>query len=255
MTTNIKKAVICVSEAKNSLYPLEVQGVKELFPLGNIPVIQHIVDELLECDVEKIIFLLPSEKKAVAEHFSGLKKGEAYDAVQFSCLTYKKGTGTGTLLSKAKNEIDEDDFFLVFSDALFSGKKGSAAQLLNPYRTSKKMVLGLAEVEEEMVSRSYIVETEKIANRFYKIKKIMKKPDPGDTESRLAIVPRYVFSPLLFSYLRNGGKDAFLDAINSMIAAGKTIYGYACDGEWYSMKDKEGFLKTQKHFIRKLEGE
>jgi len=255
MTVSIKKAIIPISAPRRALYPLEVCVEKELFPVGEVPAIYHMMDELVECGVEKVIFLLPSEKKDVVNHFKELDRENRYSSLDISYFSYKKGMGMGSVLSKAKAEVDEDDFFLLFPDMIFSGKKYALQQILNPYRTSKKMILGLAEVEEERVSEFYIAETEKIANRFYKIKKILKKPTPADTDSRLALVPRYIFSPLIFDHLAGSGKEVLFDAINSMIASGKTIYGYACDGKWHSLKDKENLLETQRFFVNQLKEE
>lgn len=255
MTVNIKKAIIPVSGARESLYPFEVSATKELFPLGEVPAIYRVIDELEECKVEEVILLLPQEKKDIIEHFKNLKKESEYASIKFSHFLRKRGTKTVSAISRAKEEIDEDNFFLAFPDMIFAGKKPSAAQLLNLHRTSKKMVFGLAEVEEENVSKSYIAETEKIANRFYKISKIIKKPSAKDTDSRLALVPRYIFTPLLFNYLGNGGKETLFDAINSMIASGKTVYGYVCEGEWFSLREKEGLSAAQHHFINKNENE
>ena len=257
MVTKIKKAIIPVTLSDEELFPLTRCVPKELLPLGDIPVIQRIVDETLSCGVEEIVFLLSADKKGVINQFTNIEKlsddyelfKNKYAEITFSYLTQKKNSSNGYAVYKAKEKSIEDPFALSIPDTVFYGKKSSLEQLFAVHRTSQKDVVGLQEVDESDVSSSCIVETEKIANRFYKIKKVMNNPSENETSSRLALAGRYIFTPVVFDYLKNNGaKTSIADALNEMIGAGKTVYGHECEGKWLSLENKEKYLEAQSFF-------
>jgi UTP--glucose-1-phosphate uridylyltransferase len=256
MITNIKKAIIPITETDENFFPLTRCVAKELLPIGDAPLIQRVVDEAIECGVEKIVFIVSSEKKAVINHFLGLENvedvtfQEKYSSVLFSALSQKKKSESGYTVFRAKDETSEDAFILSFPEVVFSGKKSSLEQLFSVYRTSQKSVAGIRKVSDEEVSMFDIVETEKIANSFYKIKKVIKNPKKEETKSRLALTGRFIFTPMVFDYLKNAGvKTSIADVINEMLGAGKTVYGHECEGEWFSIKDKKSFLSAQEFFL------
>ncbi len=257
MANEIKRVIIPVTKTDEYLFPLARCIPKELLPLGEVPVIQRIVDEAVECNVGEVVFILSSEKKNVVDHFTNLGKippeeesfREKYSQISFSCLTQKKSSGSGYTVFRAKEKSVEDAFALSFPENVFYGKKSSLLQLFAVYRTSQKQVVGLKEVDDGEVEKSHIVETEKIANRFYKIKKIVKTPQASETSSRLALAGRYIFTPSIFDYLKNSGTKTLLtDALNEMIAAGKTVYGHQCEGKWFSLENKESYMEANSFF-------
>ncbi len=258
MATDIKRLIVPATKTDEGLFPLTRCIPKELLPLGHTPVIQKVVDEAVECNVEEVVFILSSEKKKIVDQFTSLGKippgeesfREKYSEISFSCLTQKKSSGSGYTLFRAKEKSAEDAFAISFPENVFYGKKSSLLQLFTVYRTSRKQVAGLKEVSDEEVEKSYIVETEKIANRFYKIKKIVKNPQASETSSRLALAGRYIFTPAIFDYLKNSGTKTLLtDALNEMIAAGKTVYGHQCEGRWFPLENKESYMEAHNFFL------
>jgi UTP--glucose-1-phosphate uridylyltransferase len=260
MSGVIKKAVFAITEEHNKFFPLTRCTPKELLPLGEVTLIQKLVDEVVNCKIEEIIFLASSEKKNIIHYFQNLEKvssenhdfREKYKNFLFTNFIQKKETGIGYSLFKAKEKIGDESFSLTFSDNILLGKKSAIEQLFAVYRTSQKQVIGIKEVGDDEVSSSYIVKTEKIANRLYKIKKIVKNPKPEEIESRLALAGRYILNPIIFDYLKNADtKTTIDDALNNLISAGKTIYGHECEGSWFSIKNKEEYLQTQNFLINK----
>ncbi len=259
MSNKIKKLIIPVTSNDEGLFPLVRAIPKELLALGESPLIQHIVDEVVNFDPEEVVFVLPAEKKVILNHFNELEKvaekneqfRRKYAQIKFSTIIQKKGTSGAGILFKAKDSDEEEAFAISFSDTVFFGKKSSIEQLYSVYRTSQKQVAALKEVSEEELSSSYVVKTEKIANRFYKIKKIIKGADAkGMEEPVLAIAGRYIFTPAIFDYLKNSGaKASVIDVLNDMIGAGKAVYGHQCEGVWHNINSKEDYLKAQRFFL------
>jgi UTP--glucose-1-phosphate uridylyltransferase len=255
---SIKKAVILVTEEGNNLFPLTRSIHKEFLPVGDTPLIQRVVDELSNLKMEDITFLSSTEKKDVLSYFKNLNKlkeehsffQKKYENVSFSGVTHKKEYQSGFVLSKLKEKMEDDSFALLFSNIIFSGKKSSVEQLFTVHRTTQKQVVAIREVKDEEVPFSNIVKVEKIANRFYKIKKIIKNPAPEETDSRFALADRYILTPVVFDYLKNSNtKNTLIDTLNDMIGAGKTIYGHECEGSWFLVDNKDEYIFTQKAFL------
>jgi UTP--glucose-1-phosphate uridylyltransferase len=259
MDNIIKKAVILVTEEDSDLFPLTRSIHKEFLPIGDTPLIQRVVDELNNLKVEDVTFLSSTEKKDVLSYFKNLSKlkeehdffQKKYESISFSGVTQKKEYKSGFALSKLKDKIEDDSFALLFSNLIFSGKKSSIEQLFAVHRTTQKQVVAIREVKDEEVPFSNIVKVEKIANRFYKIKKIIKNPTLEETDSRFALVDRYILTPVIFDYLKNSNtKSTLVETLNDMIGAGKTVYGHECEGSWFFIDNKENYLSTQKTYLK-----
>ncbi len=258
MIKKLKKVVIPITEASESLFPFSRSVPRELLPVGDYPLIQHIVDEAVESDADEIVFVLPSSGKVVVNHFKDIDKvsdkekgfKDRYSPISFSYLLQKKKTESGYTISKTEKKMEGEPFAVSFPDTIFYGKKPGIDQLFSAYRTSEKPVVALKEVDDKEVASSLIVETEKIANRLYKIRKIHNCPSPEETSSRLALAGRYILTSLVFDHLKKMREDAKIaDALNSIISSGKIVYGNQLDGSWFSCNDVPSYLKTNAFFM------
>ncbi len=259
MIDNIKKVAVFLEDSDEKFFPLARVVPKELLPLGDVPFIQRIVEEAVDSGIKKIDFIVPPSKKIITDHFKNTEKlskvedkfKERYLPLSFSYLSSKKNTKSSYITSRLKTRMSDEAFSFLFSDTVFYSKKSSIEQLFSVYKTSQKTVVALKEIKDEEVSKSNIVEVEKIANRLYKIKKIVKNPNPEDVGSRMALVDRYVFTPIIFDHLEgyDNIKDSVINGLNSLINSGKSVYGYECEGEWFFIKDKESYLESLKFFI------
>lgn len=101
-----------------------------------------------------------------------------------------------------------------------------------------------------MISSYGVVKVDKIANRLYKIKDIIEKPKKQeDIPSDLAIVGRYIITPLVFDYLKkvspnHKGEIILAEALRNMLKDGKIVYGYEMEGEWLECGNKSNWLKS-----------
>jgi UTP--glucose-1-phosphate uridylyltransferase len=101
-----------------------------------------------------------------------------------------------------------------------------------------------------MIPSYGILEVEKIANRLYKIKKIVEKPSIEEAPSDFAIVGKYILTPDVFCYLKMAGRPSkgkemiLADAFQRMIKDGKSIYGYEFEGDWLECGNKINWMKS-----------
>ncbi len=250
MSSILKSLVIPTSLSDEALYPLTEILPKELLPFGDVPLIHNLVDEGLCFGVEDVLFIVSPDKKSVSDHFNVLKKrlekekDSKYLPINFSSISQKKKTGSAYSILKVEKKIEEESFAVSFPNYILQSKTPASAQLFNVFRTSKKPVVCLS--FDKDIPSPFAAKTEKIANRLYKIKKIVERTDdelPG-------VFGRYILTPTVFDYLKScNEKDDLLLAINHMLSDGKTIYGYEPDGKWYYTGDRYSYLKSQVDFL------
>ena len=65
----IKQAIIPVAGRGTRFYPATLASPKEMLPVINKPLIQYVVEELIDAGVTEIYFVINSQKKNIEEHF------------------------------------------------------------------------------------------------------------------------------------------------------------------------------------------
>ena len=250
--------------------PLSKELPKEFWPLADLPVIQYIVEEAVDSGAEEIIFVISPEKKMIVDYFGESPKvneilkernrtslikelddfKKRFEGIKFSYVTQKNPLGDGHAILQAEKEVAGEPCGILFGDDVAYSKKPCLAQLADVYKTCQKPVIAIRRVPKEMIPSYGILEVEKIANRFYKIKKIIEKPSLEDAPSDFAIVGKYLITSQVFDYLKKGGRPSkgkemiLADAFERMISDGKTVYGYEFEGDWLECGNKANWLKS-----------
>jgi len=270
----IKKAIIPIAGLATRFLPLSKVVPKELWPLVDKPVIQYIIEEVKQSGIKEIIFVISPEKKIVFDYFKRYyfqktkklektlkerKKNNLLEElkeienlcqnISFSFVFQKEPLGDGHAILQANKMINQEPVAVLFGDDLVDAKTPCLLQIINIFKTCQKPVLSLYRLPKEKISSYGVVEVEKIANRVFKVKKIIEKPLSEQAPSDLAIVGKYILTPEVFDYLKEAkplkGKEIILaDALNRMLKDGKVIYGYEFEGKWLECGNKKDWLKT-----------
>lgn len=274
----IKKAIVPIAGLGTRFLPLSKMVPKEFFPIVDKPVIQYIVEEIRDSGISEIIFVLSSKEKKVLDYFKKspeiektleernegdiLKElqrfEEEFKDIDFSYVIQKKPLGDGHAILKAEKEIGEEPVAVSFGDDIVDDKEPALSQLMNVFKTCNAPVVGLKSLPEEKLPSYGVVKAEKIANRFYKIKKIVEKPKKEETPSDLAVCGKYILTPEVFNYLKRAepsqkGEIILGEVLDKLAEEGKVVYGYEMKGDWLECGDKEKWLKTFFHFALKDE--
>ena len=272
----VTKVVIPIAGLGTRFLPLSKVVPKELLPLVDRPVLQHIVAEAKETGITQIIFVISPDKKLVLDYFKPSPKIEKIlkdrkkaallaelknlqdflGSLSFSAVLQKRPLGDGHAVLQAVKEVGAEPCGVLFADDIVEGKIPCLLQLLKVFKTCQKPVLALCRVPKEKVSSYGMVEVEKIANRLYKIKKIVEKPSAETAPSDLAVVGKYVLTPEVFDYLKKAklserGEIILADIFEKMIKEGKIIYGYEFEGKWLEAGNKLAWLKSNLYFSLK----
>ncbi len=265
----IKKAVIPIAGLGTRFLPLSKASPKELLPLVDKPEIQYIIEEIKNSGINDIIFVIRPKAKEVFNYFQKSPKlekilkerkkenfleevkklTEISKNTSFSWAVQKEPLGDGHAILQAKKLIGKDPFVVLFPDDIIDSKTPCLTQLEQVFKTCQKPVIALKKMPKEKLHRYGVVKVEKIANRIYKIKKIIEKPNPENAPSDLVIVGRYIHTPEVFQYLEKAspskkGEIYMSEVLEKMLSDGKIIYGYEFEGEWLECGNKLDWLKS-----------
>jgi UTP--glucose-1-phosphate uridylyltransferase len=114
----VRTAVIPVAGRGTRLLPLTKTTPKELLPVYDRPVIEHIVQEAQDAGIENIILVISDGKESLRHHFA------ENNAV--ICVYQDEPRGDGHAIAQAIPELEADEPVLVlFGDELIdNGKTG-----------------------------------------------------------------------------------------------------------------------------------
>jgi len=265
----VKKIIIPISDLGNKFLPLSRVVPKELWPLGDKPAIEYLLEEVKDSGLDQIIFVVPEDKKIVLNYLKndpdlkkllkenkdeqGLKAVESLEELlhdlKFISVKQTRQLGHGNAILQASSKILKDEpFGVMISNNIVESKVPCMQQLIDIHNTSQKAVIALRRVtnDETDVIR---VKVDKIANRVFKIKQILTNGEDSD----LAIVGKYILTSEIFTFLKANSRDEITleDTFSDMLQAGKTIYGYEFEGTHLQFKDKDSYLKTNKYLLNK----
>ncbi len=273
----ITKAIIPIAGLATRFLPLSKVLPKEFFPLVDKPLLQYALEELKASGVTEVVFVVSARnKKAIAEYFKRdphiekvleeHKKTELLEEVKqveklaqgisFSFIQQTNPMGDGHAVLQAAKLIGDNPCFVLYPDDVVEAQVPCSLQLAKVFKTAQKPVCALARVPKEKLPSYGIVAIEKIANRLFKVKKIVEKPQEENAPSDLAIVGRRVITPEVFSYLKKAqpnkkGEIVLSEVLAEMVHDGTIVYGCEIEGKWWECGNKKDWLLTNIHFAAK----
>ena len=195
----IKKAIIAVAGSGTRFLPVTKAMPKEMLPIVDKPIIQLVVEELVEAGIEDIIFVTKWDKKPLEDHFdhswaleNELEKAgktERLEAVKrvadmanFIYVRQKGPYGNGTPVLSAASLVDDEPFVFVWGDDLVKSKVSFTKQMVEDYEKNGHPMIGVQKVAREDVVRYGIVKLREGTNE---IEDIIEKPSIEEAPSQL----------------------------------------------------------------------
>ena len=266
---DIRKVVIPVAGWGTRSLPATKNIPKEMLPIYNKPVIQHVVEEAQRAHIKDVIFVTNRDKNVIEDHFdhnlqledllerSGkLDKLEEVrrvaEMVNILSVRQKRQLGLGHAVLCARELVGDEPFaVMVGDDLMFSGVPG-IGQLIEVAMAEKMPVIGVMEVPWEKVSRYGIIDGEEVTPGVYRVRDMVEKPKREDAPSRMAIVGRYVLTPDIFDYLEkvkpgHGGEIQLTDALQAM-AKDRGMMAVRMAGMRFDAGDWAEFLSANIYF-------
>ncbi len=270
----IRKAVLPVAGWGTRFLPATKAMPKEMFPIIDKPVIQFIVEELLEAGVENIIFVTGRHKRPIEHHFdintdlekhleeAGKKEvleniREISHMINPIYLRQKEQLGLGHAVLTAEPAVGKEPFLVSLGDIILEKGKEVIEGMMETHYRFGKSVIALHEVDEREVNKYGIARVKEIEEGVYIVEDLVEKPSPEEAPSNLAIVGRYVFTPRIFDKLKEtkpdkGGEIQLTDAMRLLLEE-EVIYAYRVDGRVYDTGNPVDYLKTVFEFALRRE--
>src|ERR1051326_489740 len=263
MPEKIKTAVIAAAGQATRMWPASKVCPKELFPLGKIPVIVHLVWELMDAGIEHIVIVAaPHNSEFMSKLFDaknpapakladdplGERFEETLKRCRISIIEQRGNYGNGTPLRLAMERFGKQPCIYAFGDDIVIGENATAG-LKAIYERTGYPVMGAQEVTPERKSLFGILECEK-RDGVDLITRVLEKPKLHETPSNLASFGRYVVTPAVIDLLgqTRPGKDGEIWLVDAVIAhlqkGGRGCASRLERGVWYTVGDPKGYAEA-----------
>ncbi len=271
----VKKGVIVVAGMGTRFLPATKAMPKEMLPVLDKPVVQYIVEEMVQSGITEIIFVTSSQKRAIEDHFDRDKNLENFltekgkmervrslielsEKVRFFYTRQSAPLGNGHALLCAKEFIQDEPFAFSDGDSIIDAKTPVIAQLLKIFYKQKSSVIGVQKIKDPIAMQKYgNVYGHYLKNNTYRVSSFREKPPVDEVSPHGLIVGgmRYIFTKEIWDYLekQGSGKDDEIwvaDAANTLCKK-KPFFAYEYEGTYFDTGDKLALLKTALHFAMK----
>lgn len=267
----IRKAVIPVAGMGTRFLPVTKAIPKEMLPIIDKPTIQYIVEECVDSGIEEILFITSPYKKAIEDHFDQsfelehrLEKNNKLEQLEMvqnisklikvSYIRQGEPLGSGHAINLAKNFIGDEPFAVLYGDDLMKYETPVLKQLIDVYEKYDANVIGVQEVDKELVYKYGIIQFE---DEDLKIKSIIEKPKVEEAPSNIAGLGRYIVKPEIFDELKtlSKGKGNEYQFTDGMLELMKKQSFYACKfkGTYFDIGNQLGYLKANITFALERE--
>lgn len=260
----IKKAIIAVAGSGTRFLPATKAQPKEMLPIVDKPIIQYIIEELVEAGIEDIIMVTKWDKKTLEDHFDrsfeleyNLNKDGKLDKLKeirkisemanFVYIRQKGPYGNGTPVLSAANLVRNEPFVFAWGDDLVKSKTSFTKQLVETYNKHGQPIIGVQKVAKELVHLYGIV---KLKEGTREMEDVLEKPSVETAPSQLAQFGRMILNQDIVDILEQtplgkGNELWITDAIRTYVHnGGKFMIEEIHDGKWMTTGDPLNYLKA-----------
>jgi len=229
------KAVILAGGLGTRLRPYTLFMPKPMLPLGDKPVLEHLISWLYNNGVREIVICVGYLRRIIEDYF---KDGKEL-GVKITYVRTNTPMGTAGQLKSAEKFID-GTFLCVYGDSIYDfdvngmtdfhdKNRALATMALIPYKTILKY--GFIDINEKGL-----------------VKKWKEKP----VIEGLINIGFYVMEPSFLNYIPKDTRFGMNSAFGKAMEAKERIYGYVAKGSFTDIGDKRGYIEVYKKYLDKL---
>ena len=262
----LRKAVFPVAGLGTRFLPATKAMPKEMLPVVDRPLIQHVVDEARQAGIEHFIFVTGRNKAVIEDHFDRQfelemtlqerQKQHALDVLRqdlpdpgsTSFTRQQEPLGLGHAVWCARELIGREPFALLLPDVLVQHERGCLAQMIDAARElgERANIVAVEEVPLERVEQYGVVGVGARKGKMFSITGMVEKPSRERAPSNLILTGRYILQPEILDLLakQDRGTGGEIQLTDAMIALARTqpFYGLKFDGRSFDCGSKIGFL-------------
>ncbi len=262
----IRKAILPVAGLGTRFLPATKAMPKEMLPVVDRPLIQHVVDEAREAGIEHFIFVTGRNKAVIEDHFDRqyelevtLTERRRYADLehlerdlpspgQTSFTRQQAPLGLGHAVWCARELVGDEPFALLLPDVLVQAPRGCLAQMIDAYKEIDGIanIIAVEEMPADRIHMYGVVGEGAHTGKSFAITQMVEKPTRETAPSNLIITGRYILQPQIFSILESqsrgaGGEIQLTDAM-IRLAEDQAFYGVKFAGRAFDCGSKIGFL-------------
>ncbi|HSX33849.1 MAG TPA: sugar phosphate nucleotidyltransferase [Candidatus Saccharimonadales bacterium] len=277
------KAVIAAAGFGTRFLPQTKAIPKEMLPLIDKPIIQHVVEELVAAGIKDIIIVTGQNKRSIEDHFdyptqdlvanlklAGPKKQPLLDEVEsiaeianFIYVRQKGPYGTGTPLLCVEHLIGDEPFIYTWSDDFIVSDPPRFQEICDVYSEYGASVLcTIRATSDDDYARYGFAGGNELREGLLDVNALIEKPGSREASpSDRATVSGFLLTPDIFAYLHRaqqqlveGNELHYNDALKLMLADDKRILAREIPGaRYYDAGNKLEYLKTVVDFAMQRE--
>jgi UTP--glucose-1-phosphate uridylyltransferase len=267
MRSKVTKAVFPVAGLGTRFLPATKVVPKEIMTLVDRPLIQYAIDEARAAGITEFIFVTARGKSALEDYFDhapdlertlrqagktellDIVKSTNMDSGAIAYIRQHKALGLGHAVWCARRLIGNEPFAVMLPDDVIAGEKPCLQQMVEAYEETGGSMVAAMDVAPDRTSSYGVLDVESVNGPVIKAKGMVEKPAAGTAPSNLAVIGRYILTPMVFQNLSEidrgaGGEIQLTDAIAMEIEHGRDVFGYKFDGQRYDCGSKAGYLQA-----------
>ena len=261
----IRKAVFPVAGLGTRFLPATKAMPKEMLPVVDRPLIQHVVDEARAAGIEHFIFITGRNKGVIEDHFDRQfelehtlterqRRGDlellARDLPGPGTASFtrqQQPLGLGHAVWCARELVGREPFALLLPDVLVQHPRGCLAQMIDAARGIERAnVVAVEKMSAERIHMYGVVGIGERRGALFSLTQMVEKPARETAPSNLILTGRYILQPEIFDLLaaQTRGTGGEIQLTDAMIELARTqpFYGLEFEGRSFDCGSKVGFL-------------
>jgi UTP--glucose-1-phosphate uridylyltransferase len=261
----VRKAVFPVAGLGTRFLPATKAMPKEMLPVVDRPLIQHVVDEARSAGIEHFIFVTGRNKGVIEDHFDRqfelehtLTERQRRSDLELlardlpgpgtaSFTRQQQPLGLGHAVWCARELVGNEPFALLLPDVLVQHNPGCLAQMIEAARDVERVnVIAVEKVPVERVHMYGVVGIGERRGNLFALTEMVEKPSRESAPSNLIITGRYILQPEIFDLLaaekRGAGDEIQLTDAMIELAKSQPFYGLEFAGRSFDCGSTVGFL-------------
>lgn len=250
---------------------------KEMLPVVDKPVIQYVVEEVVDSGVQDIVIVTWYSKRPIEDHFDmptkdleeNLMSGNKIEYLEqvrkignmanFIYTRQKGWYGNWMPVLTAEPIIWSEAFAVLRWDEIVSAPVPRLAQMLEVHEKHPEAIIlsGMRIHRKQDLKRYGIADITQIQDNIYTINYIVEKPDPDQAPSNMMTGGAYILPPQIFDALRTvgigkGNEMRLVDGINYLKSQWVPVYAVEIkDSTYFDTGNKLEYMKTVTYFATK----
>jgi len=229
------KAVILAGGLGTRLKPLTNNKPKPMLPVGEKPILEHLVDWTKKSGVKSIVLCVSYLKKSIEDYF---QDGEKF-GVKIEYAISSKPLATAGQLKTAEEFID-DDFICMYGDSIFNF---NLRNMIKQHSTTKAFIT--MSLNEYKTNLSYgVIETSKNG-------RVINWNEKPEIKANVNM-GCYVMNPKVFSLIPKNKPYGMDDVIKKAMKRKERVNSFITKKGFTDIGNKESYKQACKEYNKKI---